>query len=70
MIFKRFSLHRKNLNFVQFVNWKCLKAISSVKTRIFETLFLNIYTILGYFILTAKQFNSQSMGRSDKRKAA
>ena len=27
-----------------FVNRKCLKAISSVKTKIFETLFLNIYT--------------------------
>ena len=30
-----------------------LKSNSSVKTKIFETLFLNLYTILGYFILTA-----------------
>ena len=39
MIVKRFSLHRKNLNFATFVNRKCLKGISSVKTKIFETLF-------------------------------
>ena len=35
-----------------FVNRKCLKEISSVKTNIFETLFLNVYTGLGYFIIT------------------
>ena len=29
--------------------------------------FLNIYTGVGYFILTAQQFNSQSNGRPDKR---
>ena len=45
-----------------------LKSNSSVKTKIFETLFLNLYTILGYFILTA-WFNSQSLGRPDKRKS-
>ena len=44
MIFKRFSLQKKNLNFVIFVNRKCLKAISSVKTKILFG--------LGYFILT------------------
>ena len=43
MIFKRFSFHRKKSNFLILVNKKCLKAISSVKTKIFETLFLNIY---------------------------
>ena len=40
------------MNDVIFVNGKCLKAISSVKTKIFETLFWNTYTGLGYFILT------------------
>ena len=67
MIFKRssFTSQKKNLNFVIFVNRKCLteKAIS----KIFETLFLNIYTGVGYFILTAQQFKSQSNGRPDKR---
>ena len=48
---KRFSRHRKNLNFVIFVNRKCVKAISSIKTKNFETFFLNIYTGFGYFIL-------------------
>ena len=71
MIFKRssFTSQKKNLNFVIFVNRKCLteKAISLVKTKIFETLFLNIYTGVGYFILTAQQFKSQSNGRPDKR---
>ena len=53
MIFKRFSLQRKKtLNFVILVNRKCLKAISSVKTKIFETLFWNIHTGLACFILT------------------
>ena len=42
----------KKLSFVIFVKRKCLRAISSVKTEIFETFFLNIYTGLGYFILT------------------
>ena len=51
MAFKRFSLPRKMLNFVIFVKKKCFKAISSVKTNIFETLFLNING-LGYFIFT------------------
>ena len=53
MIFKRFSLYftKENLNFVTDVNNKCLKAISSVKTKIFEMLFLNIYTSVGYFII-------------------
>ena len=56
---------------------ECLKAISSVKTKTkkeekFSKQFLSpfrIYTGLGYFIRTAYQFNSQSMGRPDKRKA-
>ena len=52
-----------------FVNKKCLKASSSIKAKIFET-YWNIYTGLVYFILTTQEFNSQSMGRSDKRKAA
>ena len=40
MIFKRFSLQRKkNLNIVIFANRKGLKAISSIKTKMFETLF-------------------------------
>ena len=43
MIFKRFSLQKKTLNFAIFVNRKCLKAIYSIKTKIFETLFWNIY---------------------------
>ena len=34
-----FTSEKKNLNFVIFVNGKCFKAISSVKTKIFETLF-------------------------------
>ena len=50
------------------MNKKCLKAIYSAKTKIFERLLLNIYTGLGYFILTAAQFNSQSLGRPKKRK--
>ena len=50
--FERFSLYRKNLIFVIFVNRKCLKAISSVKIKIFKRLFLNIYAGMGYFILT------------------
>ena len=32
--------------------------------------FLNICTALGYFILPTYQFNAQSTGRPDKRKAA
>ena len=39
-----FHFTETNLNFVIFVNRKCLKAISSTKTKISETLFLNIYT--------------------------
>ena len=50
MIFKRFTPHRKMLNFVIFVKRKCFKAISSVKAKVLETLVLNIYTGLGYFI--------------------
>ena len=61
MIFKRFSLHRKKLDLVNL--W-----IYSAKTNIFEKLFLNIYTCLGYFILTAAQFNSESLCRPEKRK--
>ena len=53
-----------------FVNKKCLKASSSIKAKIFETFFWNLYTGFIYFILTTQEFNSQSMGRSDKRKAA
>ena len=34
MILKDFHFREKNLNFVIFVNRKCLKAISSVKTKI------------------------------------
>ena len=52
------------MNFVIFINWKCLKAISSVKTKkitkpfyrknvTFFTLFLNICTGLGCFIRTS-----------------
>ena len=73
VVIKIFTSQKKNLNFVIFMNRKCFKAISSVKTKIFETLFSvfwNIYTGPGYFILTAQQFNSQSMGRPDKRKPA
>ena len=46
---KDFPFIEKNPNFVIFVNRKCLKAISSVKIKIFKTLFLNIYAGLGYF---------------------
>ena len=42
-MFKRFSIQRKKMNFVMFVNRKYLKAISSVKIKIFQTLFWNIY---------------------------
>ena len=52
---KDFHFTENNMNFVIFVNKKCLKAISrisAVKIKIFETLFLNICTGLGYFILT------------------
>ena len=56
---------KKNLDVVMFVNKKCLKASSSIKAKIFETFFWNIYTGLVYFILTTQEFNSQSMGRSD-----
>ena len=55
IIFKRFSLQRKKPEFCNICeqeSLKCLKAISSVKTKIFETRFWNIYTGLGYFILT------------------
>ena len=34
----------------------------------FFQLFVNIYTGLGFFIRTTYHFNSQSMGRPDKRK--
>ena len=46
MIFKSFSLHRKKPELCNIVNRKYLKATSSVKTKIFETL------DLGYFLLT------------------
>ena len=64
MISKRFSLQRKKpeLCYICFMNRKYLKAMSSVKTKILFG--------LGCFILTTQQFNSQSMGRPDKRKAA
>ena len=55
--------NKNNLNFVTFINRKCLKTTSSVKSkkklpnlfkeRIFETIFLNlflkIYIIIGYY---------------------
>ena len=73
--------NKKNLNFV---SRKCLKAISSEKTKILTKTFqrkninfwkyffklLNINTGLGCFILTTYQFNSQSMGRPDKRRSS
>ena len=78
--------NKKNLSFVIFINRKCLKAISSVKTKKvtksfqrkninfwnhFLKLFFNIYTTgLGYFFYTTHQFNSQSMGGPDTRKSA
>ena len=48
----------KNLNFVIFVDRKYVKAISLVKTKSFETIFMStfgyiyIYIGLSYFILT------------------
>ena len=45
---KDFTFKEKNLNIAIFVNSKCLTAISSIKTKIFKTLFLNIYTGLGF----------------------
>ena len=77
--------NKKNLSFVIFINRKCLKAISSVKTKKvtksfqrkninfwnhFLKLFFNIYTTgFGYFFCTTYHFNSQSMGRPDTRKS-
>ena len=58
-----FVKNKSNVNFVIFINRKCLKGISSLKTKkitkpfqrknIFFYAFLNIYTGLGYFIRTA-----------------
>ena len=60
MIFKRFSLQRKKPELCNVCEQEMLKSNSSVKTKIFETLFWNIYiyiyiyiyTGLAYFILT------------------
>ena len=50
MIFKRFPLQRKKPELCLFVNMKCLKAISSVKTKIFKTLFLNLPALFISFL--------------------
>ena len=50
MIFKRFPLQRKKPELCLFVNMKCLKAISSVKTKIFKTLFLNVPALFISFL--------------------
>ena len=68
MIFKRFSVYRKILNFVIFVKRKCFKAIFSVKTKIFEKLFLNYLPALAVSFLLHN--NLQSICRPNKRKAA
>ena len=51
MFFKRFSLHRKKHELCIFVNRKWLQAISSVKTKICKTLFLNILALVISFLL-------------------
>ena len=43
MIFKRFSLQRKKPELCNVCEQEMLKSNSSVKTKIFETLFWNIY---------------------------
>ena len=45
-----------------------LKSNLFSKNKNFRKILLNIYTGLGYFILTAAQLNSQSLGRPKKRK--
>ena len=50
MIFKRFPLQRKKPELCLFVNRKCVKAISSVKTKIFKTLFLNVPALFISFL--------------------
>ena len=48
MIFKRFSLHRKEPEICNIYEQEIRKKFLQKK----KTLFLNIYTGLGYFILT------------------
>ena len=69
MIFKRFSLHRKKTEICNICEQEILKSNFFSKKQKFSKRSFSIY-ILTLVISFLLHNNSQSMGRSDKRKAA